>query len=72
MTARIQVVCEDAASFLGSRNRERTNTSEDVCNDIFRFEQMHETFMLRVKPRVPIHLREVKDEPAIRFMLQSF
>lgn len=45
---RVQVICEDSATFLCSWDSERTNTSEHVCNDILGLEHLHETIVFGV------------------------
>ena len=65
----IQVVCEDGASLFCGRQREWTNSSKDISNDVLLREQSDQAIMLCVQPRIPVHLPEVEDELAIGLAL---
>lgn len=68
---RIQVICENSATLLCGWDGEWPNTSEYVCNNIFRFEQLYKTIMFRMQPGIPINFGEIEGKPTIRFVLHG-
>lgn len=48
VTTWVEVVCEDATALLGGRERKRSDTRENVGDNILRLELVHQTRMLMV------------------------
>lgn len=45
---RVQVICEDSTTLLCSRDGERANASEHVCDNVLGLEQLHKTIVFGV------------------------
>jgi hypothetical protein len=70
-TVRVEIVCENCAAFLGGRNGEGANTRKDICDYVFRAEDVNQPRMFCVETRIPVYLREVECEIAIRLSLRE-